>query len=230
MSNLLFVDDDQTTLEMNKDFFSQAGFTVYTASGYSEAVKYLEGYPLDCIILDILMPGEGGLEICEKIRSKLSVPIIFLTGFTEKEYLYKGFSLGGDDYLTKPYDFGELEMRIRAAVNRYKGLISGRLTVSYPAITIDESSHTVMVNGAEVVLTAYEFDVLLLLAKHPGQVFSADRIYREVWGMPDIKSVQTVQVHMARMRHKLERACADHQFIKTVWKQGYKFLPDIEDN
>lgn len=225
MSCLLFVDDDKNILDINRGFFANKGFTVYTASDFEEACKYLKGYPVDCLVLDILMPGTDGISVCEKIREHRSVPIIFLTGLTEKEFLYRGFTVGCDDFMTKPYDLLELEMRILAAVKRHKGAVLQNQVLHFGPLTIDESRRRVAIGASEIMLTSYELDILLLLARHPEQIFSKQEIYHEVWHMPDIDNTQTIQVHLARMRHKLEKACPERVFIKTVWKQGYQFSP-----
>lgn len=225
LSCLLFVDDDKNILEINQRFFTDKGFTVHTAPGMDEALTCLDGCPVDCVILDILMPGFDGIAVCEKIREHKSVPILFLTGLTEKEFLYRGFTAGCDDYLTKPYDLLELEMRVIAAVKRHKGSVLPEQILRFGPLTIDEGKRRASVDGREIPLTSYEFEILLLLAKHPGQMFPSREIYREVWQLPDLESTQTVQVHLGRMRHKLEQACSDWEFVKTVWKQGYHFDP-----
>lgn len=225
MSCLLFVDDDKNILEINRRFFTDKGFTVHTASGMNTALACLDHTPVDCVILDILMPGGNGLAVCEKIREHRSVPILFLTGLTEKEFLYRGFTAGCDDYLTKPYDLLELEMRVIAAVKRHKGNVLPEQILRFGSLAIDVGKRRTSVEGREIPLTSYEFEILLLLAKHPGQTFPARKIYREVWQMPDLDNTQTVQVHLGRMRHKLEQACPDCEFVKTVWKQGYHFDP-----
>lgn len=224
MDYLLFIDDDKNILDINRVYFERNGFQVSTASSYDAALNNLRTTIPDCVILDILMPGMDGLTACRKIKKQYNVPILFLTSISEKEYLYRGFSLGCDDFLTKPYDFLELKMRITALIRRVKnGQSKACATLVFPPLSIDERKHLVTIDEKEVPLTAYEFDILLLLASHPDEVFSMKEIYHQVWKLPDIENAQTVQVHLARMRHKLEHICPDHSFIRTVWKQGYKF-------
>lgn len=224
MLHLLFVDDDPTILKINRDYFEARGFCVTTCENAERAFEHVEKFPVDCIILDIMMPGVGGFELCKRFKSQVTAPVIFLTGFTEKEYLYQGFSLGGDDFLTKPCDLRELEIRVntRISQNSYGKLRAERL--EFPPLVIDIGTRQAFVNSTVVPLTAYEFDILLLLARSPGHLFSPEAIYREVWKLPDLENAQTVKVHVARMRHKLEAACPGRAFVGTAWKLGYRFL------
>lgn len=224
MSHLLLVDDDPNILKINRDYFESRGFCVTTCENAEQAVTHAEKFPVDCAILDIMMPGIGGFELCRRFKSQMTAPVIFLTSFTEKEYLYQGFSFGGDDFLTKPCDLRELEMRVNARISQK---ISGKLReerLEFPPLVIDIGIRQAFVDGTPVALTAYEFDILLLLAHSPNHVFSPKTIYREVWKLPDLENTQTVKVHVAHMRHKLEAACPGRAFISTAWKQGYRFI------
>lgn len=224
MSHLLLVDDDPNILKINRDYFESCGFSVITCENAQQAFTYVEKFPVDCVILDIMMPGVDGFELCRRFKAHITAPVIFLTSFTEKEYLYQGFSFGGDDFLTKPCDLRELEIRVNARIAQAS---SGKLRterLEYPPLIIDIGTRQALVDDKPVALTAYEFDILYLLARSPKHVFSPQAIYREVWKMPDLESAQTVKVHVARMRHKLEAACPGRAFIGTSWKQGYRFL------
>ena len=203
MPYLLFVDDDSNVLNINRNYFESRGFSVSVAQTADQALDHVKKYPVDCVVLDIMMPGFDGFLLCRRFKTQMTAPVIFLTSLTEKEYLYQGFSLGGDDFLTKPWDLKE-----------------------FPPLTIDAGTRQASIGNVCVPLTAYEFDILLLLARSPGHVFSPDSIYREIWKLPDLDNTQTVKVHVARMRHKMEAACPGHSFIGTVWKQGYRFLPE----
>ena len=172
------------------------------------------------------MPGFDGFLLCRRFKAQMTAPVIFLTSLTEKEYLYQGFSLGGDDFLTKPWDLKELEMRIRTRISQCSNRSLKGERLEFPPLTIDAGTRQASIGNVCVPLTAYEFDILLLLARSPGHVFSPDSIYREIWKLPDLDNTQTVKVHVARMRHKMEAACPGHSFIGTVWKQGYRFLPE----
>lgn len=230
MPHLLFVDDDPNILNINRDYFKARGFCVTTCENADQAWNHVNKYPVDCVILDIMMPGIDGFELCRRFKTQITAPVIFLTSLTEKEYLYQGFSLGGDDFLTKPYDLRELEIRINTRINqKFTGkILKNRL--EFPPLVIDAGTRQVLINDLLVPLTSYEFDILLLLAYSPDHVFSPEAIYHEVWKLPDLESTQTVKVHVARMRHKLEAMCPGRAFIGTTWKQGYRFLVDGINN
>lgn len=228
MTCLLFVDDDHNILKINRTYFEGRGFSVYTAENAQMALDLLKNFTIDCAILDILMPNNDGFFLCEKIRERESMPIIFLTSLSQKDFLYRGFEMGGDDYVTKPYDLLELEMRILSIIKRRLSLHSTKQKLSFPPLFIDDSACTVFADKKEIPLTAYEFDILYLLASSPDQVFSPESIYRKVWKLPDLEKVATVQVHIARLRHKLEEACPGHSYLKTIWKKGYKFTRTTE--
>lgn len=223
MPHLLLVDDDPNILTINRDYFESRGFCVTTCENAEQAFAHAEKFPVDCAVLDIMMPGVDGFELCRRFKARMTAPVIFLTGFTEKEYLYQGFSFGGDDFLTKPCDLRELEIRVNTRISQKE---AGKLRterLEFSPLVIDMGTRQAFVDGASVPLTAYEFDILLLLARSPGHVFPPEAIYREVWKLPDLESAKTVKVHVARMRHKLEAACPGLSFIGTVWKQGYRF-------
>lgn len=226
MPYLLFVDDDSNVLNINRNYFESRGFSVSVAQTADQALDHVKKYPVDCVVLDIMMPGFDGFLLCRRFKAQMTAPVIFLTSLTEKEYLYQGFSLGGDDFLTKPWDLKELEMRIRTRISQCSNHSLKGERLEFPPLTIDAGTRQASIGNVCVPLTAYEFDILLLLARSPGHVFSPDSIYREIWKLPDLDNTQTVKVHVARMRHKMEAACPGHSFIGTVWKQGYRFLPE----
>lgn len=226
MSSVLFIDDDSAILRVNRVYFESRSYRVYTAESREQAERVLGVCQIDCIVLDILMPGVDGWALCQKFKAKWGIPIIFLTSLTEQDCLYRGFELGADDYMTKPYDLRELEMRVTARIRQYEGATSPEL-LSFPPLVIDADGRRALVNGKIISLTAYEFDILLLLARSPGKVFSMAAIYCEIWKLPDLGNAQTVRVHLARMRHKLETACPDRCFIELVWGKGFLFLKEL---
>lgn len=223
MSRLLFVDDDPNILHINNEYFTARYHHVITCESAEQALAHVQNHTVDCVILDIVMPRTDGFALCLDFKAKISAPVIFLTSMTEKEYLYRGFSMGGDDFLTKPCDLRELEMRINTRISQSQSVSRKHEQLSFPPLLIDVGTRQALVTDQEIPLTSLEFDILLLLARSPGHVFSPEIIYREVWNLPDLKNTQTVKVHMARMRHKLEEACPGCQLIGTAWKQGYYF-------
>lgn len=224
MAVVLFIDDDGSLLRVNRVYFEGRGFTVFTASRFLEAQELLARHPVDCIVLDILMPETDGWEICRRLGGEDMPPVIFLTSLTQQDCLYRGFELGAADYITKPYELRELELRIKARINGRQGKRQERLDFS--PLVIDAAGRQASIAGKPVALTAYEFDILLLLARSPGAVFSLEDIYRQVWAMPDLGNAQTVRTHLARMRHKLEEACPDRCFIDLKWGKGFVFRPN----
>lgn len=223
MSRLLFVDDDPNILNICKDYFTALGHHVVICESAEQALAHIQNHAVDCVILDIVMPITDGFSLCRDFKANINSPVIFLTSMTEKEYLYQGFSMGGDDFLTKPCDLRELEIRINTRICQNQSGSWKSEQLSFPPLLIDVGTRQALTEGQEIPLTSLEFDILLLLARSPGRVFSPDTIYREVWSLPDLKNTQTVKVHMARMRHKLEGACPGCHFIGTAWKQGYYF-------
>lgn len=221
MPTVLFLDDDASILRINRVYFESRDYRVLTASGFSEALDLLSRERVDCLVLDILMPGTDGWEVCRRLRAQGGPPIIFLTSLDERECMYRGFELGAFDYVTKPYELRELELRVRAKLRQSAG--GNGPVLSFPPLTIEPEGRRAAVNGVPLPLTTHEFDVLLLLASHPGKVFSLDEIYREVWKRPDLGRTETARNRVAQMRHKLEAACPDRLFIDRVWGKGFVF-------
>lgn len=228
MARLLFVDDDLSLLRTNQIYFERRGHEVLTADCVSRARELLLSHACDCVILDILMPGMDGWSACREIKS-LGIPVIFLTSLTERDCLYRGLTLGADDYMTKPYDLRELELRIAARIRARDPDNRCKTILTYPPLTIDITGRKAAVNGAPLALTAYEFDILVLLAQSPGQIFSLEEIYAQVWQLPDLGNTQTVRTHLARMRHKLERACPGRKFVDLSWGRGFFFQGDEKE-
>ena len=226
IDHILVVDDDRDIRELIVDYLEKSGYRASGAANGKAMWAVLKNHQIDLIVLDIMMPGFDGFLLCRRFKTQMTAPVIFLTSLTEKEYLYQGFSLGGDDFLTKPWDLKELEIRIRTRISQCSNRSLKGERLEFPPLTIDAGTRQASIGNVCVPLTAYEFDILLLLARSPGHVFSPDSIYREIWKLPDLDNTQTVKVHVARMRHKMEAACPGHSFIGTVWKQGYRFLPE----
>ena len=180
---------------------------------------------LDCIVLDVDLPGMSGFDLCEKIRSKTGLPIVFLSGYTEEENRIRGLLLGGDDYVCKPYSLKELELRIKARIR------SGRAaeppqTLTYGNLSICPASCSADYENRTVSFSSYEFDVLYFLARHPGEIFTPEQIYDSVWKAPINKGLKSLQVIMGRIRKKLRDLCPECDYIQTKRYKGYLFVPD----
>lgn len=225
MYNLLVVDDDVDILNINQIYFSNIGFNVYTSETAKDAMDIVESIVLDCIILDISLPDIDGYKMCNDIKEKVNIPIIFLSNYEHEEEKVRGFLAGGDDYITKPYSLKELELRIYAHMRQYKNITSVPNVLKFSALVINVNSRKVTFDGESIDLTTMEFEILLFLAENKEQVFSKIEIYNQVWKMPDIGDQHTVQVHIAQMRKKINSLSREHQYIQTVWGKGYKFVP-----
>lgn len=227
MYNILMVDDDPMILKNNKTYFDALGYTVACADTAEAAEKIILSNALDCIILDVDLPDMSGFSLCEKIRAKTGIPIVFLSGYTEEENRIRGLSIGGDDYVCKPYSLKELELRVLARIG------SGRAakppqTLTYGALSICPASCSVSYETYSVDFSSYEFDVLYFLARHPGEIYTPEQIYDSVWKAPINKGQKSLQVIMGRIRKKLYEICPDHDYIQTKRYKGYLFVPERE--
>lgn len=221
---ILLVDDEEAERGCWADILRSHGCIVYQAKDGKEALALAEKEPCDCVLLDVRIPGEDGFTICAKLRRRKSVPIIFLSCLTEPEKQMQGFSAGGIDYITKdtPAElfWAKVQARIRLAA-------SDRTQLCFGPLLLDLSARRAIVDEEELPLTPIEFDLLCRLSEHAEHILTPEEIFGMVWGTQPWDGGQTVQVHMARLRRKLERAYGEHHFIETVWGQGYRFvLPD----
>ena len=226
---ILVVDDEKLLVKGIKFNLENEGYTVDTASDGEAAVEMARAGDYALIILDLMMPKKDGLEACQEIRSFSTVPIIMLTARSEDADKLMGFESGADDYLTKPFNILELKARVRALIRR------SSLTTAAPApaeqeqpdvlrcghITLDEKRRGAYKNGQEVELTMKEFDLMLFLMKNPGKVFSREKLLDLVWGYDYLGDTRTVDVHIRRLREKLELNPAQPEHIITKWGVGY---------
>ncbi|WP_434629340.1 response regulator transcription factor [Thermoanaerobacterium thermosaccharolyticum] len=227
MSKILIIDDEKEIADLLKDSLERNGNTVLTAYNGKEGIEKAKEMP-DLIVLDIMMPDIDGYEVCRKIRDTVICPIVFLSAKQSEMDRIKGFALGGDDYVVKPFSLKELLARIDAHLRREKRAIllneeGKRALLNFKHITIDLKSREVMVNGNPIGLTKKEFDVVELLSLHPGQVFSKEQIYEKVWGYDAEGDTTTVTEHIKNIRAKIENLDPDTEYIKTVWGIGYKW-------
>ena len=218
---LLLADDEAGITALMRQYFEAAGYRVVCASSGREALERLSCRP-DLILLDISMPDVDGLEVCRRIRSHVSCPILFLTARIETADKVLGFQAGGDDYIVKPFDLDELGARVAAHLRRERRGPRRPALRCFGALTIDYESRTAEVGGTTVPLSKKEFDIVALLSLHDGQVFDRERIYERVWGLEGDGSSDTVMEHIRKIRAKLGR-CTKHDYIHTVWGVGYKW-------
>lgn len=220
---ILLVDDDATERAFWADVLRRHGCIVQTAGNGEDALKMAEGEGYDCVLLDVMIPGENGFSICERFRRVMTrTPIIFLSCLTESDKQVEGFAAGGIDYITKdtPAElfWAKVETRIKLAV-------SERTQFCYGPLLLDLTERRALINEEELSLTSTEFDILWQLSEHAGHVFTPEEIFAMVWGEQSWDDGQIVQTHMSRLRRKLEKAWEGHHFVETVWGRGYCFAP-----
>lgn len=225
---ILVVDDDEAIADLIEIHLLSEGYQVSKASSGPEALRLVEEEQPDLVILDIMMPGMDGLEVCRAIRRERNVPILMLSAKSEDVDKILGLKIGADDYLTKPFNPLELVARVRAQLRRYLTLNpaaamrprTGLITIG--GLEIDREGREVRKDGRPVSLTPTEYEILLLLATNPGRVFSSEEIFERVWKERYFQSNNTVMVHIRRLREKVEDDPGHPTLIKTVWGVGYK--------
>lgn len=227
MYKILMVDDDPMILENNKTYFGAMGYEVVCAGTAEAAEKIILSNALDCVILDVDLPDMNGFALCEKIRAKTGLPIVFLSGYTEEENRIRGLSIGGDDYVCKPYSLQELELRVKARIRSGRAAEPPK-TLTYGLFSICPASCSASYGTHSVDFSSYEFGVLYFLARHPGEIYTPDQIYDSVWKAPINKGQKSLQVIMGRIRKKLYEIRPDHDYIQTKRYKGYLFVPDRE--
>jgi two-component system response regulator VanR len=225
-NKILIVDDDAEIRKVISIYLENEGFEIYKAENGQEALKIIKENEVDLVLLDIMMPGMNGLEVCMKIRENNVMPIIFLSAKSEDMDKIQGLTSGADDYITKPFSAMELIARIKSNLRRYKKYTAAaqvlKNVIEIGSLTINTDSRQVFIGDKEVRLTPKEFDILELLARNKGIVFSIEKIYERVWREEFYKSDSTVMVHITKIREKMEEDPKKPIYIKTVWGVGYK--------
>lgn len=226
---ILVVDDENSILEFVSYNLRKEGYEVTCASDGDEAVRVAEQDPFDLVILDIMLPGIDGYEVCRSIRAKSDVPVLFLSARDTELDKVVGLELGGDDYLAKPFGIRELQARVKALLRRAgqartePGVSGERLTAS--GITLDEATHEAYFGEKPIDLTPREFELLATLMHYPGKVLTRDQLLKQAWGWEFLVETKTVDTHVKRLRDKLEAATADPALIETVRGYGYRIQP-----
>ena len=219
---ILVVDDDQSIVELLRDFLENENFHVVTAYDATEAWALFQQSSIHCIVLDIMMPGQNGFELCRQIRKESNVPILFLSARSDDVDKIRGLTLGGDDYIVKTASPGEIVARVKAVLRRFgtEQQIDGRI-LDYGRIKINLSTREVIVEGKNVVLTPKEYELLRLFAEHPRHVFSYEQLLEKFWD--GVGDKHTIRVHLSRLREKIESDPNQPQFLLNVWGVGYRF-------
>ena len=227
MSKILIVEDEEAIADLEKDYLELSGFEVEVANeGTLGLEKALSG-EYDLFILDLMLPGVDGFEICRKIRDEKNTPIIMVSAKKDDIDKLRGLGLGADDYMTKPFSPSELVARVKAHLARYDRLIGSAAEknkiIEIRGLKIDTTARRVWVNGEEKTFTTKEFDLLAFLAAHPNHVYTKDDLFREIWDMESVGDIATVTVHIKKIREKIELDTSNPQYIETIWGVGYRF-------
>lgn len=230
MSRILILEDEEAIAELERDYLALSGFDVVIEADGTAGLERAMKESFDLFVLDIMLPGVDGFDICASIREKSDAPIIMVSAKKEDIDKIRGLGLGADDYMTKPFSPSELVARVKAHLARYERLTTmamGRedssAIYSIRGIKIDKNAHRVWVNGEEKQLTSKEFELLDFLAEHPNKVFSKEELFKAVWNSESIGDIATVPVHVKRLRRKIEIDTNKPQYIETIWGVGYRF-------
>lgn len=227
MNRILIIEDEEAIADLEKDYLELSGFDV-TIEGQGEVgLKMALTKDYNLIILDLMLPGMDGFDICREIRAQKNTPIIMVSAKKDDIDKIRGLGLGADDYMTKPFSPSELVARVKAHLARYERLIGTGVkenhVVEIRGIKIDKTARRVWINGEEKNFTTKEFDLLTFLAENPNRVYTKDELFREIWDMESIGDIATVTVHIKKIREKIEFNTAKPQYIETIWGVGYRF-------
>ena len=224
---VLIVEDEVAIADLEKDYLELSGFDVAIENAGDAGLKRALDEEFNIIVLDLMLPGVDGFEVCKQIREKKDVPIIMVSAKKEDIDKIRGLGLGADDYITKPFSPSELVARVKAHLSRYERLINSNQKtndiIEIRGIKIDKTARRVYVDGEEKAFTTKEFDLLTFLAENPNHVYTKEELFREIWDMDSFGDIATVTVHIKKIREKIEIDTANPQYIETIWGVGYRF-------
>ena len=227
MSRILIIEDEVSIAELEKDYLELSGFEVEIENDGDRGLQRSLTENFDLILLDLMLPGTDGFEICKQIRSTRNTPVIIVSAKKDDIDKIRGLGLGADDYITKPFSPSEMVARVKAHLARYERLIGkGRLEneiIEIRGLKIDKTARRVWINGEEKNFTTKEFDLLSFLAQNPNHVYTKEELFREIWGMESLGDIATVTVHIKKIREKIEFNTSKPQYIETIWGVGYRF-------
>ena len=227
MSRLLIIEDEEAIADLEKDYLELSGFKVEIEERGDTGLTRALSEEFDLIILDLMLPGVDGFEICKQIREEKNIPAIMVSAKKDDIDKIRGLGLGADDYMTKPFSPSELVARVKAHMARYERLIGSGIqeneVVEIRGIKIDKTARRVWVNGEERAFTSKEFDLLTFLAQNPNHVYTKEELFSKIWDMESIGDIATVTVHIKKIREKIEFNTAKPQYIETIWGVGYRF-------
>jgi DNA-binding response OmpR family regulator len=226
VKRILIIEDDKSIAELERDYLEIDGFSVEIALTGDDGLNKALKEDVDLVLLDLMLPGLDGFQICKAIRAEKNIPVLMVSAKKEDIDKIRGLGLGADDYIVKPFSPSELVARVKAHLSRYERLIGKEVQnegIMIRGLQIDKASRRVFINNHEVSFTAKEFDVLTFLAVHPNHVFSKEQLFERLWGFDSFGDISTVTVHIRKIREKIETDSSNPQYIETVWGAGYRF-------
>ena len=227
MSRVLIIEDEESIADLEKDYLELSGFEVTVENRGDTGLKAALEEDFEIIILDLMLPGTDGFEVCRRVREQKNVPILMVSAKKDDIDKIRGLGLGADDYMTKPFSPSELVARVKAHLAQYERLVgAGRPEndiIEIRGLKIDKTARRVWVDGQEKQFTTKEFDLLTFLAENPNHVFTKEELFRKVWNMDSVGDIATVTVHIKKIREKIEYDTSNPQYIETIWGVGYRF-------
>lgn len=227
MSRILIIEDEEAIADLEKDYLELSDFQVRIENSGDTGLAAALAEDFDLVILDLMLPGMDGFEVCRKIREKKDIPILMVSAKKDDIDKIRGLGLGADDYMTKPFSPSELVARVKAHMARYDRLVGSAQKsndiVEIRGIKIDKTARRVWIDGEEKTFTTKEFDLLTFLAENPNHVYTKEELFREIWDMDSIGDIATVTVHIKKIREKIEFDTSKPQYIETIWGVGYRF-------
>ncbi len=227
MKKILLIEDEVSIAELERDYLELSGFSVEIENDGTTGLERALKEDFDLFVLDLMLPGVDGFEICRRIRETKNTPVIMVSAKKEDIDKIRGLGLGADDYITKPFSPSEMVARVKAHLARYERLVSSGMPaneiIEIRGLKIDKTARRVWVNGEEKNFTTKEFDLLTFLAQNPNHVFTKEELFSKIWDMESIGDIATVTVHIKKIREKIEFNTAKPQYIETIWGVGYRF-------
>ena len=227
MSRILIIEDEEAIADLEKDYLELSDFEVEIENTGDAGLSRAMSEDFDLVILDLMLPGMDGFEVCKSIREEKNIPIIMVSAKKDDIDKIRGLGLGADDYMTKPFSPSELVARVKAHMSRYDRLVGSNQKVNdiieIRGLKIDKTARRVYLDGEEKIFTTKEFDLLTFLAENPNHVYTKEELFREIWDMDSIGDIATVTVHIKKIRENIEFDTTKPQYIETIWGVGYRF-------
>ena len=227
MSRILIIEDEEAIADLEKDYLELNDYEVIIENTGDAGLTRAMSEDFDLVILDLMLPGMDGFEVCKNIREEKNIPILMVSAKKDDIDKIRGLGLGADDYMTKPFSPSELVARVKAHMARYDRLVGSNQKVNdiieIRGLKIDKTARRVYLDGEEKIFTTKEFDLLTFLAENPNHVYTKEELFREIWDMDSIGDIATVTVHIKKIREKIEFDTTKPQYIETIWGVGYRF-------